>query len=376
MTASKLNLLLLVIAVTSWAGDPQLTNGANAGRTYYVAPDGSDTAEGSEASPFKTIPRAAKAAEPGTTIVVAPGIYEGGVKTTASGTAEARIRFVSKTKGGAKLVPPADSKNDTAWDNRGSFVEIDGFEVDGSTSQKGTKWTHGIYFGGSYGVIRNNHVHHIATEVPCTSAGGSGIGVDSYYHGVHIEVVGNIVHDIGPPGCRFVQGIYVSTSGAVRNNVVYRVSEAAIHLWHDANSVVISHNTVAASHTGIIVGGGDFYHRTGPNDDTHVFNNIVYDCAYGISEQGRTGLHNSYHHNLVHGSASAAWSLKNGLKATETVDAPPRFRSYTRTGTPDFRLDPASPAIRRGTATEAPEVDAAGRPREKSTGFDLGAYQH
>ncbi|UUZ54449.1 hypothetical protein LP419_39895 [Massilia sp. H-1] len=31
-----------------------------------------------------------------------------------------------------------------------------------------------------------------------------------------------------------MQGIYVSTSGRVKNNVVYRVAEGGIHLWHDA----------------------------------------------------------------------------------------------------------------------------------------------
>jgi hypothetical protein len=80
---------------------------------------------------------------------------------------------------------------------------------------------------------RARHRHRL----PCTSKGGSGIGVDSYYKGMYSEVVGNSVHDIGPPGCRYVQGIYVNTPGTVRNNIVYRVAEAGIHLWHDAHKV-------------------------------------------------------------------------------------------------------------------------------------------
>ena len=111
-----------------------------------------------------------------------------------------------------------------AWDNRGNYIDIVGFDVDGSATQSGKPWTHGIYTGGSYSVIRNNHIHHIATRVACTSAGGSAIGVDSYYNGVQSDVVSNLVHDIGPAGCRYVQGIYISTSGTVKNNVVYRVA--------------------------------------------------------------------------------------------------------------------------------------------------------
>lgn len=343
---------------------------------YYVSPSGSDTAAGTKAAPFKTLARAARAVQPSSTVHVAPGTYAGGFRSSASGTATGRIYFVSTTKWGARIVPPASSVNDVAWDNRGSYVDIRGFRIDGSTSQSGTKWTHGIYNGGSYGMIRANWVHNIAKTVPCTSAGGSAIGVDSYYRGIKSDVVGNLVHDIGPVGCRYVQGIYVSTSGTVKNNVVYRVAEGAIHLWHDANNVIITNNTVVASNTGIIVGGGDYYHTSGPNNNTIVANNIVYDNKYGISEQGQTGTGNRYTNNLVFQNSTYNISLKNGQPATGTVSAVPGFVSYTRTGTPDLHITGSSPAIGRGTPTNAPPTDFDGKPRNTSTGFDIGAYQH
>jgi hypothetical protein len=345
--------------------------------SYYVAPNGKDTAVGTSASaPFKTLARAARSAtRAGTTVYVAPGTYEGGFKTTASGSAKARIKWVSTTKWGARIVPPAKSSNNNAWDNRGSYVSIVGFDIDGSTSRAGTKWTHGIYSAGSYDQIVENRVHHIAKSVPCNSAGGSAIGVDSYFKGVKSDVIGNMVYDIGPAGCRFVQGIYVSTSGTVKNNVVYRVSEAAIHLWHDATNVIITNNTVAASGTGIIVGGGDYYHIKGPNDNTAVYSNIVYDNKYGISEQGRTGKKNTYRNNLVYQN-SYNWTLKNGLKHSATVTSAPYFISYTRSGTPNFKLTLSSPAIGRGTPVHAHTTDFAGKPRNAKTGFDIGAYQH
>jgi hypothetical protein len=68
-------------------------------------------------------------------------------------------------------------------------------------------------------------------------------------------VIGNSVHDIGPAGCKHIQGIYISTSGTVTHNLVYRIAAAGIHLWHDAHKVVIANNTVTTSDTGIIVGG-------------------------------------------------------------------------------------------------------------------------
>jgi hypothetical protein len=343
---------------------------------YYVSPTGNDSAAGTASAPWKTLARAARAAKPGTTIRVAPGTYVGGFKTTASGTSSSRIYWVSTTRHGAKIVPPASSVNNTAWDNRGSYVSIIGFQVDGSRHQSGTRWTLGIYNGGSYDVIQNNWVHHIATGVACNSAGGSAIGVDSYYGGVKSDVISNLVHDIGPAGCRYVQGIYISTSGSVKNNVVYRVAEGAIHLWHDARNVIISNNTVTTSNTGIIVGGGDFYKTSGPNDYTMVYNNIVYDNKMGISEQGKTGTHNQYRNNLVYQNSTYNWRLFNGLQHYNTVTSNPLFIGYTRTGTPNLKITTSSPAVGRGTSTYAAPTDFLDRPRNSTTGYDIGAYQH
>ena len=347
------------------------------GINYYVSPTGSDTAAGSKAAPFKTLARAAKAAtKAGTTVWVAPGTYAGGFKTTASGTAASRIYYVSTTKWGAKIVPPASSSNTTAWDNRGNYVSIIGFDVDGTKPGSGKAWLHGIYTGGSYGMIQENHVHHIANKAVCTSGGGSAIGVDSYYKGIKDDVVANTVNDIGPKACKYIQGIYVSTSGSVKNNLVYRVGEAAIHLWHDATNVIITNNMVADSHYGIIVGGGDFYFTTAGNNNTVVSNNILYNNGIGISEQGRTGTSNRYANNLLFKNGTAI-SLRNGLKATNTVSSDPLFAGYSATAAaPNFRLTSSSPAIGRGTATDAPATDIDGKPRNSSVGFDIGAYQH
>jgi hypothetical protein len=347
----------------------------------YVSTNGLDTHPGTEIKPFATIARAAQAATPGTIVHVAPGTYEGGFKTLTSGsvTKGGRITYRSTVRWGAKLVPPTEpvrANSPVAWDNRGNHVDIEGFDIDGRGYQGGIKWTTGIYNGGSHDAILHNHVQHIATDVPCTSAGGAGIGVDSYYRGVHSDVIGNSVHDIGPAGCRFVHGIYINTPGTVRNNIVYRVAAAGIHLWHDATSVKIVNNTVTASNTGILVGGGDFYYTKGPNDYTDVLNNIVYDNKLGIAEQGATGKHNRYSNNLVFQNAGADWRLLNGLVHQGSLAAPPGFLAYSRSGTPDFRLAASSPAVGTGLPDQAGTADFQGKARSGATGIDLGALQH
>jgi hypothetical protein len=64
------------------------------------------------------------------------------------------------------------------------------------------------------------------------------------------------------------------------------ISDAAIHLWHDANHVTITNNTVTTSHYGINVGGGDFYFISAGDDYTVVNSNIVYGNTYGHPGSG------------------------------------------------------------------------------------------
>jgi hypothetical protein len=349
----------------------------------YVAPGGLDSNPGTPSAPLRTLARAAQLVTPGTIVNVLPGTYYGGVRTAVDGRPGARIVFRSTQRWGARIVPPPVSTSDMAWDNRGSWVDIDGFEVDGTLTGEhaGQRWRIGLYSAGSHDRILGNHVHDVAKAIACTSLGGSGIGVDSYYKGSQSEVTGNTVHDIGAGGCHFVQGIYVSMPAAiVRGNVVYRVAEAAIHLWHDARDVLVANNTVAASHMGILVGGGDFYHATGPNDRTRVLNNIVFDNALGIVEHGETGPHNVYRNNLVAANRDVDWRLAPGMRHSGTVVAAPDFVDYARGGMPDFRLAAGSPAIGRGLrdaalADAAPERDCDGRPRARRGPVDIGACE-
>src|SRR5260221_9469398 len=153
----------------------------------YVSTTGSASNSGTQTPPFQTILAASLAAQRGTTVHVAPGTYYGGFTTTTSGTASSPIHYVSDTKWGAKIVPPANSTYDMAWDNRGAYVAIDGFEVDG-TNNSGTQWREGIYTTGSYSVVENNNVHNIGVNVVATGQGGAGIMGDSYYGGSHIDL--------------------------------------------------------------------------------------------------------------------------------------------------------------------------------------------
>jgi hypothetical protein len=338
---------------------------------FWVATNGNDANAGTQAAPFRTIKKGVSAAKPDTTIHVMPGTYAESIKSTVDGTAAGRIRFVSETKWAAKIVPPSGSAADSAWDNRGAYVDIEGFEIDGTNFNGGTLWRQGIYSAGTGSVVRGNKVHHIAHDksvYTCTNGGGAGIEGDSWYGGTNIDMIENVVYDVGYLGCTFVQGIYQTAPGKVINNVVTRGGAACIHLWHDANHIDIVNNTVVECPIGILVGGGDYVHTSGPADYVNVFNNIVVNSKMGIDEQGQTGTHNVYANNLLFGNTTN-WSLQNGLAATSTLLVDPRFTSLAGG---DYHLQTGSPAINAGTTTRAPAYDFDGKMRSQP---DIGAFE-
>jgi hypothetical protein len=343
----------------------------------FVAPRGSDdVGDGSPYAPYRTILVASRHARPGAIVHVYPGEYDGGFVTTASGAVGKPIRYVSEMKSAARIVPPVTSSYDMAWDNRGDHVVVDGFTVDGSKVGNGIEWRLGIYTTGSNSVVQHSYVHHIATHSACGSKGAAGIEGDSYYGGAEIEILANVVHDIGSRSCSYAQGVYHTSSGLVANNVVYRVSGWGIHLWHDIHDVLVANNTVFANETGgILIGGGDYVWTKGPADRVTVANNIVVDNrGEGIAERGQTGSHNLFTHNLVYGNG-ANWSLLTSAPDAAAISADPRFVGYRPDSVGDYRLAAGSPAVGACDRSYAPEADIGDAPRQGGAECDLGAYQ-
>jgi len=340
----------------------------------YVSTTGSDSNAGTQAKPFKTIAKAAASAKAGTTVHVAAGTYKGNVATRVSGTSSNRIRFVSDTKWGAKVV---GTGTEAMWTNSGNYVDITGFDISGPGR-------HGILNNGSNTLMSNNNIHNITVSGGCTGGGGAGI-VNANYSGSNGDVIGNVVHDIGKPGgCNGVQGIYSANKGGkIMNNVVYRASSYGIHLWHAATDVLIANNTVFANGSssmggGIVIGAGDAPGGVQVKN-TKIINNIVFKnprsgiMQYCYSGQSCIGSGNVTANNLVYGNGSNI-SLKTG-SATATVSADPKFVSYNPTGSGDYRLASGSPAANKGTSSSAPATDILGTARPKGGAFDIGAYE-
>ncbi len=349
------------------------TGSSTSAGQYYVSTSGNDSSNGSACSPWATIAHADSSVGAGATVHVAPGTYPA-ITTSRSGTASARIKFVSDQKWGAKI----NANAYTAWTNSGNYVDIEGFDVTGNGCL-------GINNTGSFDRIIGNHVHNVASATSCGSNGGAGID-NSNYSGSDDDIIGNLVNDIGDfsqPN-QSVQGIYHSNlRGHIYNNIVFHSQAWGICLWHAAYNVVIANNTVVNNGAGgLMIGDGDS--PGGVTDDyTTVVNNIVAsnqhsqysNDGWGLQERGATGSHNVYSNNLVYGNAGGAVQLQNGLGAANTINSNPAFTNYTGDINGDYHLNSASPAIDKGMSTNAPSNDMDGGKRPMGNGYDIGSYE-
>ncbi len=346
----------------------------------YVSPSGSDSNSGSQAAPFLTILAASQHAQAGTTVHVAAGTYAGGFTTAASGTSSAHITYVSDTPYGAKIVGGGAPANGLgAWWNQGNYVDIKGFEIDGSGSQA-TGWRFGFYGSGSYTTFQSGKVHDLLSDPTAFSnaaangSGGAAIEMDNYSGAVNGSIIGNIVYNIGPSGVTssLVHGIYQIESGQVANNVVYNVVGNGVVTWHGAIDINIVNNTIDnARDGGIVVGSGDSGSSSTTGNYITAANNIVTNSVRGIYEYGTTGPNNVYVDNLLYNNTQFNVQLQNGLVATGTISADPKF---VNAAGGDYHLQSGSPAIGAGSAAYAPSTDLAGTPRS-TTAPSIGAYE-
>jgi hypothetical protein len=363
--------LLLCASVAVLASSPAMA--AVTGH-LYVATTGSDSNPGTQAKPLKTIGRADALARPGYVIHVAPGTYKvsapaagsNGIKTTKSGTAANRIKFVSDVKYGAKIVM---SGTGIAWNSMGNYVDIEGFDVSGTGRL-------GLAAGGANLTFKNNFVHDLTISGGCN--GGGGAGILTYGPVGNVVIDRNVVRNIGYKmigTCPQVQGIYISNANnLVTNNIVSGVAAVAIHQWHAATASTIVNNTVFHNAAGILLGQGDSGATSTGSANNYVANNIVYDnTTYGIYEAGKLGGNNRYVNNLV-ARSKLAWRVKGSVSGTISSD--PLMANYKVDGTGTARLLSSSPAIDRGTSAKAPAHDHAGVARPRGGAVDIGAFEY
>jgi hypothetical protein len=373
LAASSLLVSSALLAVNSAAGET---------RNYFVSPEGNDSNDGSRSSPWATISHAGQRATPGSTIHVKPGIYREVVVTTASGTADARIVYLSDEKWKAVIVPATRAV--ISWKNTGDYTDIVGFEVAGTLCN-------GIGLGGSNQRAISNNVHNSADG--CNNGHDGGSGINDFNYGSHDnDIIENYVHDLaisdptcGTPQHNMVQGIYQSNAGGhIDHNISANNCGWGIHLWHAATHAVITNNTITGNRSGgIVIGSGDSPCTTsgcpGGNDYTIVRNNIIaFNGGWGLHESGQdpgqVGIHNVYTNNLLFQNSYGDVHLAHNLQCAACISG--KDPGFVSAQAGDYRLKDDSPAIGAGKHLEKSEMAAeSSTENHHRSSRDIGAVE-
>jgi hypothetical protein len=327
-TAYSVKILIVILLTVGTVHTAATINDCHSDKKdYYVSTTGSDSNDGSTCHPWATIQHASSLAQPGWTVHVAPGTYNvSSFVTSTSGSASARIRYISDIKWGAKIV---GSGTGIIWEVDASYIDIVGFDITGPNHV-------GIMIGSSgsgsgHDHILNNNIHDLTITGRCTSIGGAAIATSYLPWGNGSNwILGNRVANIGASmigTCNTVQGIYMgSANDIVKNNIVSGVAAAGICQWHGATKSVIVNNTVFNSKVGILIGNGDRGALPEGSANNYVADNtVVNNKAIGIQEFGLVGTGNSYVNNHV-------WNNSTNYSVTSTspVGTVSRYGSIQR----------------------------------------------
>ena len=356
--------------------------------TWYVSTSGSDSNSGTQTSPFLTIQKGVDSASSGDTVSVANGTY------TYTGASDGILVNLNNSGSAGNLITLAAQNPGQVFLNGNSnlggyginvsanYWKISGLDISGF-------YNAGIFYNGGGGTsgqnisIFNNVVHNNG-NVGNTSTSYGLAGMFANVNASNWIVNANVVHDNGRagglPNPNHDHGMYFDGFNfLVTNNIFYN----ALYGWHfqletGASLIYLFNNT--------------FYGPAGsevPNDEpgsivladsnANVFirNNIFYNpyqngiFTYNSTISGSCNID----HNIVFSTTSNSLTMLNSTPAGCTVannqlNVDPLLVS---TGTLNFRLTSASPAISAGVVTSSVTSDFAGNSR--SGGNDIGAFE-
>ncbi len=396
---------------------------ASVANTYYASNTGNDVNDGlTVAFAFETLQHASDIVQAGDSVIVLAGTYVGFYLET-SGTADDRIVFLAED--GVIINQPNETTDDGINLEGASYVNIDGFYVDGvpragirSVINEGiiirnnyctgcSYWgiltgfseniiienntceysveEHGIYFGNSADnpIIRNNTCRYNNANGIHMNADAS-LGGDGIISNALVEA--NIIYENGVAGgsginCDGVQDSYIA------NNLIYDNHASGISLYM-IDAAEPCHGTVVVNNT--IMQPDDArwaLNLTNGSSGVVVFNNILLSdhafrgsitadptvletlaCDYNICadrfsvDDGDTNI------------SLAEWQEQTGNDANSVVAFGDQFFLNT-----NYEIFYPSPACDHGIDSfndiSAPLFDLIGELRPIGNGYDLGCYE-
>ena len=263
------------------------------GQTYWVAPGGSDLANGSAAHPFATISRAVTAAAPGDIIDVEAGTYADDLFITKSGQAGKPI-IITAAPGDLGKVVVTPSQHDIATNPNGAVITLDAANY---------VWINGLVIEGARGRPGAPASEHYGAN-GITWEGGAGLGDQAtnnvVYNNIHcglkemnqggsrIFIQGNIIFDNGTNSLD--HGICMPADNVtISGNVIFDNTGYGIQSYSSPTYQVIAHNIIFGNTTGGILVAGNH---------TQVYYNTVVGNGVGILYYRGGCVNNVAQHNI------------------------------------------------------------------------------
>jgi parallel beta-helix repeat protein len=247
----------LACALASVTGAADALAGAAAAaprqRITYVSANGSDSARGTRARPWRTLQRAASAATPGTTVLIGSGVYAG-FSVLRSGEPGLRIVFRPAPRARVSVVRSATASSVIVVQAR--HIVLRGLAISGSATP------------GSAAVDILDGSDDVAV-LGSRISGNAGFGIDAS-GSTNVLIQGNDVSDSGT-------GIQINRAGAgtrIRGNVV-----------HD-NRRMLRNDPAPSTDFGAV--GIGFLHTTGPivASGNRIYGNRAPSDDYGYDGSG------------------------------------------------------------------------------------------
>jgi parallel beta-helix repeat protein len=376
----------LLIGQTAWA------------TTYYVDRNlpGSDSYNGtSVTTPFLTIPKCvAVAINPGDTCLVKNGKYPEPVRMVRSGTAGKPITVANYPGHTPHLAMSGYTTSSNRFEIASnvsrttpiSWIVVQGLTISGAyfgivlTNADNIVLRQNTLFDNQQGILGNgynfiidrNRVYHNGKFVECATTNPGSCNKDHgmYLSGTYITITNNLVYD------NLFSGIQVA-------GYPFDPTQHPAPSYTGASNWLVANNTFAYQR----YGPGIMVWQSGSTNDRFE-NNIFYEngilggsgMAQGIAFYNCGGEH-IVRNNVMYGQKSLAGITGSTSLYTASDNAVnvnnPKMRNAPPTlpASPDFSLQPDSPAIDKGLAQSIIKGDFVGALRPQGSGFDIGAYE-
>jgi hypothetical protein len=169
-----------ILAQALLAGLVFASAGSAGAATYYVAPNGSDSAKGAIDTPWKSIAHAQQLVQPGDTVYFRGGVYAYKVATSSCASRRAVVSGVDLTRSGAEGAPirywaypgetpifdfsaMTDDCRVKGFSVTADWVHLKGLEITGAPQQPENHLNHeswGVWINGSHNVFEQLNLHH------------------------------------------------------------------------------------------------------------------------------------------------------------------------------------------------------------------------